>query len=217
MKLQTTINLIRYSSLFMFLSLFPLAAVIYIWAKEGQLLALELGLGGFAVLFFVVRRFAITSAIRRSRYPGVLYAVLEKLKQTAKLELTLTDEMLEDRYNPSYPTEQFLKDNQLSADLHLIEKTGQYQVSFRKEGFFFWGGQPILWQQLYDWETDYHGAAPNIRRMLLYYNDEKGNGLVKAIPLDMIKLSNIDALLLLTHFKGRYGNTGTNTQTALPD
>ena len=55
----------------------------------------------------------------------------------------------------------------------------------------------------------------NVINRLDLYNEE-GNDREWAIPLNSLDIGGIDMLLLLTHFKGKYGNAGPNNQTTLP-
>lgn len=212
MKLKTAVRIIRYSNIGLVIALLPFIAAFFTGTKSSQLLTLYICVAGIGVILFIFRYYAVRWILRNSAYPGVVYAVLDKLKLADKLDLTLSDELLDDLYNPAYPTEQFLADNKLSTRLGYVLSSGHYRTQFTKEGVSFLG-QVFLWEKIFDWQFVDDNLGPG--EVTIFYYDEKGNDRQSAIPLSAIDTNAVDMLLLLTHFKGKYGSP--NNQTALPD
>ena len=195
MKVKTTLRLIDYSQSFLTIILLFVVYLLISWARGGFALALELALGGAGIIIFLFRAAIINRVIKKSAHPGLMYAVLEKLGYTQKLDISLPDELLDEIYRPSYSTSEFLTENELSPtngpELEFTEKTLRM-------------GQTIVtWPSIFDWKF-LKQAKDSPDRIYVNYYDQDGN-----IQEDYIKLgpsrNKIDVLLLLTHYKGKYG------------
>lgn len=69
------------------------------------------------ILTFFLRKLIINIYLKKSLYPGAFYSVLDKLGLTRNLEITLTDDLLNEIYKPNYSTNQFLTDNNLKIEI----------------------------------------------------------------------------------------------------
>jgi hypothetical protein len=121
MKIKTTVQLIEYSNLVLLAGLF--IAAISILSKTqgggGFLFTLELTIGGACVIIFLFRTILVGLSIKTSRYPDLLYSVLDKLGFTRSIDIALSDSMMDEIYKPEYPTQEFLQENNLETEISL--------------------------------------------------------------------------------------------------
>jgi len=69
------------------------------------------------IFSFFFRKLVINRFLKSSKYPGVFYSVLDKMHLTENLEITLTDDLLNEIYKPSYTTQEFLEENNLKTKI----------------------------------------------------------------------------------------------------
>jgi hypothetical protein len=206
-------------------------------------------------LFF---RMAIVNIyLRKSKYPGVFYSVLDKLGLAENLEIDLTDNLLNEIYKPAYSTQEFLNDNNLITDigekkislsltaisaglgivglLYVGQKTrfqdnpvffivlpvfillnlywwtkGKKQENdrapvarFTEKGLYL-NNQEFEWKSIYDWGYEPGGKNESAKMIINYYDPEQN--IQEAIAnLSSLNIDKIDFLLLMTHYKGKYG------------
>jgi hypothetical protein len=261
MKLKKTIQLIEYSNALLIAILLIGVVVLMSKSGEGKWLVLEALIFVPFILAFIFRKIIVAVYLKKTAYPGVFYSVLEKLGLSQNLELSLTDELLSEIYNPAYSTSQFLNDNNLKTDigkkkvqlplLPIITVAGLAGLFFlaqriavqRKPFVFIMGAifiaaniytwvkekkqqndnepivqfkktglelpaQKIDWQSIYDWQ-DHASDKNEARGILINYYDEEKNIREAAVDLSAIDIGKIDFLMLMTHFKGKYGQVKT--------
>ncbi|MDO6432611.1 hypothetical protein Q4E93_18540 [Flavitalea sp. BT771] len=198
MRIKTAVRLITNAQLLLLLGIVAAIAAILSWSREGRALALEFSLGGGGVLLFFSRSIMVSLALRTSKYPGVLYAILEEMKQTQRLDITLTDAMLDEIHRPPYPTAQLLQDNK-------IHPKGEDEFQFTEQGLHF-PGVIVPWRNIAEWKyLRGDGESPSGYMLITisHADDETSHGY---IPLETLQIDRIEMLIVLIHFKGKYGN-----------
>jgi hypothetical protein len=85
--------------------------------QEGHFNIPLLVLAVFLSTCYLIRNFIISTFLRKVSYPGIMYAVLDKLFDTSKFGIELSDELLNEVYHPHYTTEAFLSDNKLLSHI----------------------------------------------------------------------------------------------------
>jgi hypothetical protein len=258
MQLKKSIQLLVYGNRIFIGVLLICVVILVAKSGEGKLLVLEALIlipFGLSVLF---RKIIASKMLRKSNYPGVFFDVLQKMGMTQDLELSITDELLEEIYNPNYSTSQFLNDNNLRTEvkpaklnitllaliltlpaasiLYIAYSKGfgrstlflavsfvlpiiiaaikrrknqpeiqeEKLVVFREKELDL-QHQRIAWTRIYDWSSvntndDKGGTAIVIN----YYGPDK-NIEEAFVSLATTDTSKIDFLMLMTHFKGKYG------------
>ena len=197
MKIKNTLRIIDYSQSVLILILLFFVVMLVSRARTGFVLAFELCIGGAGIIVFLSRSVIVNRVLKKSAHPGLMYAVLEKLGYTQKLDLSLPDELLDEIYKPTYSTSEFLSENDLSPnngpELEFTEK------------WLRLGENHIAWPDIYDW-TYVKATKGTSARIIVNYYDQDRNIIDDDIQLDLSR-NKIDVLLLLTHFKGKYGQT----------
>jgi hypothetical protein len=182
MKIKTAVKLITYSQLFFLFGIIAAIGAILSWSKEGKVLALEFSLAGGSLLLFFSRRIMVSLALRTSKYPGLLYAILEEMKQTQKLDITLTDAMLDE-----------------------IHPKGEDEFQFTEQGLHF-PGVTIPWKNIAEWKYLHGDRESTSGYMLITISHADEEPSYGYIPLQSLEIDRIDMMLLLIHFKGKYGH-----------
>lgn len=257
MKLKKTIQIVEYSNLALFVGLFIGVLALVSKSPDGKFLVFELLFAIPFLLTFFFRKFLIIQYLKKSKYPGAFYSVLDKLGLIQNLEIDLTDELLNEIYKPGYPTGEFLDDNNLITEIG--EK--KIQLPFIKiciglsiVGFFYFGqkfkfqekpslfisliiflimnvylwtkgkkqqndNDPVVkftdkglylnsqmfdWKSIYDWSYQAGGKNRSDSVIINFYDKDQNIQEVIA-NLSIINTDKIDFLLLMTHFKGKYG------------
>ena len=193
MKIKTTLRLIDFSQSSLVIILVFSAVLVTSRARNGVALTLEFSLGSAGIILYLFRSVIVNRVLKKSAHPGLMYAVLEKLGYTQKLNLYLPDEMLDEIYKPSYPTSEFLAENDLPTEFGP-------ELSFNEKGLRL-GDEVLSWTSIFDWNY-VKGSKTTTSRIWVNYYDTDGN-----IQKDDIKIgvgrNEIDVLLMLTHFKGK--------------
>lgn len=256
MKLKRTIQFIEYSNFLAFIGLIIGVIAFTTGAKDHLFIILEWTLAAGFLLLFVFRKLIVTVCMKKSTYPGVFYSVLDKLKLTEKLEIHLSDELLDEIYNPRYSTHQFISDNNLQTAIGhkkqglsflilpvvagvaiaLLNKQpltsgstlftygllllstliGLYQwrryrqqqpdhhplVLFTEKGLIL-QDKELSWKDIYDW--NYEPNSDKTSKVIVRHYDAGKNIREDFADLSKIDIGKIDFLLLMTHFKGKYG------------
>lgn len=117
MRLKKAIQTVEYSNLAIFIGLFIVVLSFVAKQKDDKV---NIFLIVFALPFifsFLLRMVLINSFLKKSKYPGVFYSVLDKMHLTENLEITLTDDLLNEIYKPSYTTQEFLEENNLKTEI----------------------------------------------------------------------------------------------------
>jgi hypothetical protein len=255
MKLKRTIQFIEYSNIALIVGL--LIGLIALVSKAGddKLMFLQMLFALPLILAFFFRKLIVNIYLKKSLYPGVFYSVLDKLGLTQKLDIYLSDELLSEIYKPHYSTDQFLKDNNLSAEIgsKKIQLPSIILLLIGFGGLFYFGqkfrfqdnplalvmsivtiligiylltqskkqkhDEPIAffksdvlelpnhkfsWKDIYDWNYQ-PGGKGSSEKIILNYYDSVQNTNEAVIKLSDFNIGKIDFLILLTHFKGKYG------------
>jgi len=198
MRIKTAVRLIINAQLLLLFGIIASIAAIFSWSREGHLLALELGLGAGGLVLFFSRSIMVTQVLRTSKYPGLLYAILEEMKQTHKLDITLTDDMLDEIHRPPYSTAQFLQDNK-------IHPKGEDEFQFTEQGLHF-PGIIVPWKDITAWKYLQGDRQSPSGYMLITISPADAEVRHGYVPLKSIRIDRIDMMLLLIHFKGKYGH-----------
>jgi len=117
MKLKRIIQIIQYSNYALLIGLLVVILAFVFKSPDNKVAIFEMLFGVFMIISFLFRKIMVAYYFKRTPYPGVFYSVLDKLGFMNALDINLTDELLSEMYNPAYSTEQFLKDNDLSAEI----------------------------------------------------------------------------------------------------
>jgi hypothetical protein len=258
MTIKNTVRLIQNSSLLLLLGLVVAVIGILTRAHAGSnVLALEFCIGGACIVLFFFRSLLVTRALKTSQHPGLLYALLEKTGLTQRLDLSLSDGMLDEIYKPTCSTEEFLLENHLTADIQerppsvldlwipmimgtaiiillssrlssqqrillfilgpiaivagiYLWKQSQNSYSpepklkFTDKGLWLATGETLSWKDIYDWHYE-PGRKTTSEKMIINYYDQDRNIAESSILITELKADKLDILLLLTHYKGKYG------------
>jgi hypothetical protein len=194
MKVKNTLRLIDFSQSFLAIVAVLLVLLLAQLAKGALLVILEVLLALTALIVYLFRTEILNWIIRKSPHPGLAYAVLEKLEMAEDLGLSLPDDLRSEIDDPPYSTEAFLKENGLRARFT--------ELKFEDKGLVI-QNQTIPWPNVYYWEYENRGRYKTDKIIVSYY-DEQRNIQTVDIPL-FIGFNKVDILLLLTHFKGKYG------------
>lgn len=258
MRLKRAVQLILYSSLFLLIGALIILIALITKAKEGKFLIFEMGVAIPFILIFIFNKAFINLYLKKAKYPGVFYAVLEKLKLLKNIEPDITEEMLNEIYKPSYPTREFIADNKLNTVIRqkiskkeplILASLGAclvYYLYYSKRLGFHNKTQVILiilafvilpfytwiksrkiadddlqeiqftpadlifpdikisWPKIYDWEYK-EGGRGGIQEITINYYDENNNTTEFKYLLQGFNIDKIDFLMLMCHFKGKYG------------
>ncbi len=117
MKLKKTIQIIEFSNTALIIGLFIGVFALVSKASDGRFFIFEMLFAIPFVLTFIFRQIFINIYLKKCMYPGVFYSVIDKLGLTEKIEISLTDELLNEIYKPNYSTNQFLNDNNLKTEI----------------------------------------------------------------------------------------------------
>lgn len=117
MRLKRTIQIIEFSNTALIIGLFIGVFTLVSKAQDGKFLVFEMLFAVPFILTFFFRKLIINIYLKKSLYPGAFYSVLDKLGLTRNLEISLTDDLLNEIYKPNYSTNQFLNDNNLKTEI----------------------------------------------------------------------------------------------------
>jgi hypothetical protein len=257
MKLKKTIQIIEYSNIALLIGLFIGVFALVAKSPDGKFLIFEMLFAIPFILTFFFRKVIVSVYLRKSKYPGAFYSVLDKLGLTHNLEIDLTDDLLNEIYKPSYSTNEYLRDNALNTEigekrislslpiisiglgifalLYLGQKV-KFQnkpllfvsiVVFIVLNFYLWtkgkkhknddapvvrftekglylNSQMFDWKSIYDWSYQAGGKNESDKIIINYYGHEQNIEQTIA-NLSSMNADKIDFLLLMTHYKGKYG------------
>lgn len=259
MKLKKAIQIIEYSNLLLLVGLFIGVLAVVQQSRDGKFLVFEMLFAIPFILTFFFRKIIVNLFLKKSKYPGAFYAVLDKLGLAHNLEIDLTDELLDEIHKPRYSTDDFLRDNDLITEIGskkvsipfplifcllslfaflYLGKNGTFQnmplllivfagsvvvnfyiwvkarksgsndnaplVKFNANGLFLTGGRRLDWKSIYDWNFDAGGKTRSAEITVNYYNEE-GQIQDVDVNLSLLNIDKVDFLLLIAHFKGKYG------------
>ena len=192
MKIKTTIRTFDYVKKYLAVVL-VLVWIVCALSIEGPLVEwLGAALALIVAFFYMYRPAIIIWIIHNSHQPGLMYAVLDKMRYTEKMNISLTDRMLDEIYKPIIPTKEFLGNNDL--------KTHYPFLDFLNNGLVY-DKATIPWTDVIDWNLIIPKRDPT-GFTLTYYNEKRD---IQQLDIPLSGIDTIDALLLLTHFKGKYG------------
>jgi len=257
MKLKKTVQIIEYSNQTLIIGLFIGVFALVSKSGDGKFLVFEMLFATPFILTFIFRKVIINIYLKKSIYPGAFYSVLDKLGLSRNLDITLTDELLNEIYKPTYSTNQFITDNNLKTEIGArkiqlpvvlvcigLGVAGLFyfgqKFKFQEKPFIFimailfvamniylWtkgkkqqnDNEPIAffkekelelpnlkldWKDIYDWSCQAGGKNESDKIIINFYDEDKNTQ--EAIQsLSEINIDKIDFLLLMTHFKGKYG------------
>ena len=66
---------------------------------------------------FFIKNVLFNQFLKKVEYPGIMFAVLTKLNDTATSNLELTDDLLNEVYKPAHDKNKFLDDNNLKTEI----------------------------------------------------------------------------------------------------
>jgi hypothetical protein len=257
MKLKRTIQIIEFSNTALIIGLFIGVFSLVSKAKDGKFLVFEMLFAIPFILTFFFRKFIINIYLKKSLYPGAFYSVLDKLGLTRNLEISLTDDLLNEMYKPNYSTNKFLNDNNLKTEIGIKKIQLPFivvSIGLGFVGLYYFGqklkfeDKPIVfimllffiamnsylwtkgkkqqndtgpiaffkdsslelpnielnWKNIYDWSYRAGGKNESSNIIINYYDADK-NIQETVADLSQINIDKIDFLLLMTHFKGKYG------------
>jgi hypothetical protein len=120
MKLRTAIAIIKYATLVAAL-LSVLGFIVYLGWLELFFLNRILVFMVLQVLTAAIilgKQYWLRNVFQTIRYPGLLYGVCEQLGYLRNLVMNASDKVLDDLYKPTYDTNEFLLDNNLSPEIY---------------------------------------------------------------------------------------------------
>ncbi len=149
MRLKRTIQLIEYSNMALVIGLLIIVFAFVAKSPDGKILIFELLFSMPFILSFIFRQVIITQYLKKSKYPGVFFSVIEKLGLTKNTELNLPDHLLDDMYKPSYSTAQFLNDNNLKTEIGLKKVNTPFEILILMLSIiaFFYVGEKYTFRQ----------------------------------------------------------------------
>ena len=195
MQVKSIIWLVQSAQVLLIFSLLFIGYALVSRSGDGAVLVFEFCIGAAGLILFFFRSIVVTRAINKSPYPGVAYAVMEKLGLTQRLDLSLSTALLDEVYKPTYSTAEFLSKNGLHT--HFFTEG----IEFREDGFVT-KEKTIPWTVLYDWTYQAGGRGNQTVIIVNYYDDARDTC---NLTIPTVGVNSIDLLLLLTHFKGKYG------------
>lgn len=195
MKVRNTLLLLEYSQ-YIFVGV--LVAVGFLISRNSTnpvLIAIVVVLSCAAIILFLFRSAIANRILKKSAHPGLIFAVLDKMGYADTYDLSLPEEFQNEINNPNYSTEELVKENGLRLKIDRA-------LSFDEKGLQY-KNQLIPWTRLYDWTYAKGGRYRSATIIINYYN-ETGEIQEDTIYLTLGR-SAINILLLITHFKGKYG------------
>jgi len=259
MKLKKAIQIVEYSNIALLVGLFIGVLALVSKSPDGKFLIFELLFAFPFLLTFFFRKLLINQYLKKSKYPGAFYSILDKLGLTQNLEINLTDDLLNEVYKPSYSTDEFLNDNNLKTEIEakkiqlpliliciVLSIIGLFyfrqKIKFQENPLLFIGififlilnvylwtkgkqklknnNDPIVkfidkglylnsrrfdWKSIYDWNYQPGGKNESDKLIIINYYDKDQSIQETVANLSSINSDKIDFLLLMTHFKGKYG------------
>lgn len=257
MSIRRMILFIENVSHMLLIGLFILVVLLVMKARDGKLFVFEMLMALPFMVTFLFRNWIIHYALKRCAYPGVFYAVLDKLRLTHKIDIHLTDSMLDEIYRPAYSTEQFITDNRLKFGVvekkknwlpplfimllgvvslvYFFQKDGSgsfmllmsglsifvglytlivgntpavktdISLIFQQDGLKL-SGVDLEWKDVYDWSYESGSEGETGKIILSFYDYSKNLHELIVRPSDY-DMNKVDFLMLLTHFKGKYGTS----------
>jgi len=196
MKLKTAIYII--DSIYGFFIISGLLGIVVciVTLKE---VALVIGILTVITLFFAARFIKvrlINLYLKKCKYPFEFLSVLEQLSLTKDLQINSEFD------KSQLETEQFVADNKLTLDIgKSASNYHQPIISFKEKGLF-------LDSEQYDWtnitEWGFIDSDTSAGRMEITYHK---NNPPKKLIIDLNRnyVNRIDLMLLLAHFKAKYG------------
>ena len=195
MQVKSIIWLVQSAQIILVFGLLFIGYALVSRSGDGAVLVLEFCIGAGGVILYFFRSMIVTRAINKSAYPGIAYSVMEKLGLTQKLDLSLSDALLNEVYKPTYSTAEFLSENGLHT--HFFTEG----IEFREDGFVT-TEKTIPWTVVYDWTYQAGGRGVRTAIIVSYYDDARDTC---NLEIPTVGSNGIDLLMLLTHFKGKYG------------
>lgn len=113
MKVKTSISIIQNSNWFLIAGMGLVMTYFFSAGGRGSSNVFFLWVGVIIIASFFLRNSLLKLFLARSKYPGAFYSVAEKLGLNEKVEIELTQELLDDIYNPSFSQEEFINENNL--------------------------------------------------------------------------------------------------------
>lgn len=201
MKMNTVISLMDISyGLLIIPGLLAITGCLFYFRGE-MLLA-----GIIAVLFFFIAAFylkmnMVNLYLKRCKYPFEFLSALKHLKMLGDLEVVWQNK---DANKAFENTAAFLADNKFSSGYGT--SAYGYFLSFKEEGL-------LVEQKLYPWKNintwEFIAGNNEIDRIEIKYTDTDSREKKAVINLAYVHTGGINMLLLLAHFKGRYGEPAT--------
>ncbi|MET0393710.1 MAG: hypothetical protein ABW019_11245 [Chitinophagaceae bacterium] len=209
MKLKTAIRLVEtYYTVFTL----PFAiAIIACFLFRGWTLAiLVICLLAFSLIGFFTKHLLVNYCLRRCAYPYEFLSVLKQLELVQEADISWSEDLIDGPDPSRMLTQQFLADNKLATEAGFRSINWHRQdgtaLSFRENGL-------VLDDQLYTWpgiqQWGYDGDEEDSRGKIDIVYKKGDAGITLTASLDHIRINRLDFLLLLAHFKARYGNHHT--------
>jgi hypothetical protein len=267
MRIKRTIQIIQNANSILIIGLIVAGLSLFAKSQNGKLIAIEMPVAIIFVLTFFFRKLIVNYYLKKSKYPGVFYSVLDKLGMTHHLEIGLTDDLLNEIYQPTYSTNEFLNDNNINPIIGrkkistwiVIFTIGSgivgliylsKKIKFRDQPFVFIGlavfiviafyawrklkrqrdddsayarftekglyinDDMIDWKSIYDWSYEPGHENDTGKIVINYYDKDKNIQEIDA-SLSSMNTDRIDFLLLLTHYKGKYGQISQESVESL--
>jgi hypothetical protein len=258
MRLKKVIQIIEYANWGLIAGIFIGVIAFVSKAPDNKFIIFEMAIVVPLIMTFFLRKVIINTYLRKTKYPGVFYSVMDKIGLTRNLDIFLSDELLDEIYKPGYTTNEFLNDNNLVTDIGPKKTTLSYPgilvllgtgilvfAQLRAEpgnrttlfiagigqvviGIFLWtkikkhvndphpvvkfeenglylDNRLISWRNIYDWNYQPGGDNDGAYVIINYY-DEDRNIHETIVRLNTMDTDKIDFLLLLIHYKGKFGN-----------
>jgi hypothetical protein len=197
MKMSTVISLVELS--YGLLAIPGLLSIVgCLFYLRGGMLAVGIG----SVLFFFITAFylkmnLVNYYLKRCKYPFEFLSALKHLKMLGDLEVVWHNKGANKAFED---TKAFLSDNKLSTGYGTMAY-GSF-LSFKEEGL-------VVEQKLYPWKhiNSWELIAGNneIDRIEIKYTDIDNKEKKAVINLAYVNAGHINTLLLMAHFKGRFG------------
>lgn len=208
MKLKTAIKTTKYSyGILSGTALLGLAASFFAFQKGFFIPCI---IFSFAVLIIAYRLkiIIINFYLNSGEYPFEFLSVLGKYDLVKDVDIRWDEELISGPKESYWQTDNFLKDNNLSVTIKTSnsfrwEKENSSVITFTENGFCT-KSLNCSWREIIDWKVK---SATRLEQEKVKIQFQNANNNIQEIIIesDYSTTDAIDLMLLLAHFKGKFG------------
>jgi hypothetical protein len=213
MKLKTAIKIIRF---------YPSLGVISIFGFAGSLFSIKNSYSILSVIFFLalliasyyLKMISINFYLKSGKYPFEFLSVLEKFDLVRDVDIRWSENLINGPKESYWNTDEFLRDNNLTVAIkesdtwrnwknqNDIPSKNAFAINFTENNLHV-KDLDVKWADVLDWKLLSERSKSD--RIRIQFKNGNDNEQEVMLVSEYTTIDLINLLLLLAHFKGKYG------------